>query len=474
MAVKMSLETVGNKNPRYHGLDALRGIAMLLGILVHASIPYFSRLVNIEWMWPADDDQSVVLLLLFDFIHAWRMPLFFLLAGFFAHLLLERRGLRSLILNRLTRVGLPLLIFGTITALLIPLLWIYGWTGSFDLQSFQDTAAKGLDLKSSGGVIAHLWFLYYLLLLYSVIAVARFFWSVKSSLILIFLFWCIFIGVLIYTYGAGPLEGIGIFRAITPLIISGAAAVIVTVAGFATGLMRIALRPTLIHYMSVVTYSRIPIALALGAAVLLVLRGENEAKPIWSINILDLMYAALFFFYGFGLWKRQDLIKMLTRTSSMILLWTSSAIAYFVHLILSGISDSLKSTGNVDQLELLSFLDSSFYGFSAALLSLALLGTFEVIMAGSNSRWQRWLADSSYWIYIMHLPVVAFLTFWLAHASRSNFLLTYTGFNWTAEGKFLVASCLTIVIGFLTYRYFVRYSLIGTLLNGKRQKNNES
>ena len=77
MAVKMSLETVGNKNPRYHGLDALRGIAMLLGILVHASIPYFSRLVNIEWMWPADDDQSVVLLLLFDFIHAWRMPLFF-------------------------------------------------------------------------------------------------------------------------------------------------------------------------------------------------------------------------------------------------------------------------------------------------------------------------------------------------------------------------------------------------------------
>ena len=186
------------------------------------------------------------------------------------------------------------------------------------------------------------------------------------------------------------------------MIISGAAAVIVTVAGFATGLMRIALRPTLIHYVSVVTYSRIPIALALGAAVLLVLRGENEAKPIWPINILDLMYAALFFFYGFGLWKRQDLIKMLTRTSSMILLWTSSAIAYLVHLILSGISDSLKSTGNVDQLELLSFLDSSFYGFSAALLSLALLGTFEVIMAGSNSRWQRWLADSSY-LSLIHI-----------------------------------------------------------------------
>jgi hypothetical protein len=69
---------------------------------------------------------------------------------------------------------------------------------------------------------------------------------------------------------------------------------------------------------------------------------------------------------------------------------------------------------------------------------------------------------------------VAFLTFWLAHADRSNFLLTYTGLNWTAEGKFLVSSCFTIVIGFLTYRYFVRYSLIGTLLNGKKKKNSES
>ena len=27
---------------RYHGLDGLRGFAMLMGIVLHASLPYFS------------------------------------------------------------------------------------------------------------------------------------------------------------------------------------------------------------------------------------------------------------------------------------------------------------------------------------------------------------------------------------------------------------------------------------------------
>jgi peptidoglycan/LPS O-acetylase OafA/YrhL len=474
MVLRMSLESVGNKNPRYRGLDALRGIAMLLGILLHASIPYISKLLNIEWMWPADDDQSVPLLLMMDFIHVWRMPLFFLLAGFFAHLLLERRGLRTLIINRVTHIGFPLLIFGTATALLVPFLWAYGWTGSYDLESFQNIGDKVLDLKSSGGLIAHLWFLYYLLLLYSVIVVVKSLWSAKSSLILIFVFWCTFFCAVVYAYGIGPLEGVGIFKAFSLLVVSGLAAVIATIAGFATGLIRVVLRPTLVHYMSAITYSRIPIALALGATVLLILRAGDEAKPIWPVNIPDLMYAALFFFYGFGLWEKQDLITLITRSGSLVLLWFFSAIAYFGHLILSGISDSLKAAGNTGQFELFSLLNNLFYGFSAALLSIALLGTFEAIMTGSNSRWQRWLADSSYWIYIMHLPVVAFFTFWLAHADRSGFLLTHTGLNWTAESKFLVSCSLTITLGLLSYRYFVRYTPIGTLLNGKREKHNDS
>ena len=64
---------------RYHGLDALRGIAMLLGIVLHAAIPYYPDLE----MWPKDRNSSEVIGLIFDFIHMWRMPVFFMLAGFF-------------------------------------------------------------------------------------------------------------------------------------------------------------------------------------------------------------------------------------------------------------------------------------------------------------------------------------------------------------------------------------------------------
>ena len=65
---------------RYHGLDALRGIAMLLGIVIHSAMPY---ILNLEEFWPADASSSQLINISFHFIHLWRMPLFFILAGFF-------------------------------------------------------------------------------------------------------------------------------------------------------------------------------------------------------------------------------------------------------------------------------------------------------------------------------------------------------------------------------------------------------
>ncbi|MBT5476286.1 MAG: hypothetical protein HOK43_05430, partial [Chloroflexi bacterium] len=39
---------------RYYGLDALRAVAMALGIVLHASLPYF----NTYEIWPSDDGES--------------------------------------------------------------------------------------------------------------------------------------------------------------------------------------------------------------------------------------------------------------------------------------------------------------------------------------------------------------------------------------------------------------------------------
>ena len=63
---------------------------------------------------------------------------------------------------------------------------------------------------------------------------------------------------------------------------------------------------------------------------------------------------------------------------------------------------------------------------------------------------------------------MTFLTFDLAHLDRQGRLEYLTGFIWSAELKFLAACVVTGVIGFVTYRYLVRYTPLGALLNGKR------
>ena len=72
---------------RYHGLDALRALAMAMGIVLHAALPYFFT----DGFWPADD-HSKPIKAIFEFIHIWRMPVFFILSGFLSALVINRRS----------------------------------------------------------------------------------------------------------------------------------------------------------------------------------------------------------------------------------------------------------------------------------------------------------------------------------------------------------------------------------------------
>lgn len=88
---------------RRNDLDALRGFAMALGIVVHASLAFYQA------PWPVHDTRpSGFLSLVFLAIHGFRMPLFFLLSGYFTMLVYRRRGLRSLLENRFARIAVPL------------------------------------------------------------------------------------------------------------------------------------------------------------------------------------------------------------------------------------------------------------------------------------------------------------------------------------------------------------------------------
>lgn len=103
---------------RRSDLDALRAGAMLLGIILHASLSFFPSF----WM-VTDRRQDPGFGIVFSAIHGFRMPLFFVLSGFFSAMLLYRRGRGSLVKHRFHRVFLPLLL-GMVT--IVPLtIWIF-------------------------------------------------------------------------------------------------------------------------------------------------------------------------------------------------------------------------------------------------------------------------------------------------------------------------------------------------------------
>ena len=389
---------------------------MLLGIVLHGSLPYFSRMAGFESFWPADDDQSILLFLVFDFIHAWRMPTFFLLAGFFAHLVLDRRSTSVFILDRLKRIALPLVLFGAVMAVILPPIWVYGWSGSISPDVFRDALKERQNLDSSGELVAHLWFLYYLLLMYAALIAIR---------------------------ALGRLwEARTIIRPANPLPLG--------------------------RYFGNAVYMRIPLLLVLGAVLLLILQEGNESKPVWPLNVPDVLYGMLFFFYGYGLYARRELIDRFRGTGTLVVLWAIAVAVFLVHLALLGAIDEMsKQRGDAELIEFLELVGAVFYGASAVTFSVGLIGAFERFLR-SPRPWVRWLADSSYWIYIIHLPVVAFLTFYLAHLDRQGWLKYLTGFSWSGELKFLVACVATGALGIVTYRYLVRYTPLGTLLNGKR------
>ena len=109
---------------RRHDLDALRAVAMLLGIVLHGLMPFMPGLSVIRdtqtagWVW-----------ILFLGIHGFRMPLFFLVSGFFTAMLWHKRGVQSMLRQRSVRILLPCLL-GTVT--IVPLdTYVGRWASNY-------------------------------------------------------------------------------------------------------------------------------------------------------------------------------------------------------------------------------------------------------------------------------------------------------------------------------------------------------
>ena len=151
---------------RFHELDSLRAGMMLLGVALHSAVAYMRTPLGDLWAFK-DASTSPLFDVAVAFVHTFRVPVFFVLAGFFAALLHERRGAHAMIANRARRVLVPL-VLGWIV--LFPAT-VAGFVFA-QLGGDGAAAAAAMRYVVSPAVLAHgqwmhLWFLFDLLVYYA-------------------------------------------------------------------------------------------------------------------------------------------------------------------------------------------------------------------------------------------------------------------------------------------------------------------
>ena len=146
------------------GLDAVRAFAALGVILLHSCVPYLQHPMP-GLAWPIRDSSSSTVDVVFWSIELFIMPLFLVVAGFFAWRTLQSRDEVALIKSRAKRLLRPLL-FGILVILPMDLYaWVLGWVTEGIVAP-----VKLKSLKFAGSVdqnlwgLSHLWFLQYLFL----------------------------------------------------------------------------------------------------------------------------------------------------------------------------------------------------------------------------------------------------------------------------------------------------------------------
>ena len=153
------------KTTRIHSLDSLRAIMMLLGVILHSALTY--NITNHGEVWNLKDPETTNIAtdFLVLLIHSFRMPIFFLIAGFFGAMLFYERKPMKIISNRISRIVIPFIVF---LLLLTPILGFVFRYSNFTFDGLSDVFIKTIVPFTEISTYipkgtAHLWFLYYLI-----------------------------------------------------------------------------------------------------------------------------------------------------------------------------------------------------------------------------------------------------------------------------------------------------------------------
>jgi glucan biosynthesis protein C len=390
---------------RLHALDAVRAYALLLGVVLHSAAAFLEGFPIPIWL----DDPAEGAAVVYYVIHMFRMSAFFLIAGFFARLLIERRGVGAFVKDRLKRVGVPLVLFGPFVLVFISVGFVLGALPQgleYLMQVGQQQQAAAATGTPAGGNLAHLWFLYYLLIFYALALAIRF---VVAALD----------------------RRAALARAADRVL------------GF---VMRGVWAPVMIA---------VPLAVYLYG---------NESWAEWlglpaPFALTPNVMAVVGYGTAFGLgWLLNRQVELLLDLKKLWVVYLVAAIA-LTAFCLATIGTTPRWTGpnlaGTDRL-----LYTAAYTVGLWCWVFAFVGAAVRFLSDSHPV-TRYLADASYWVYLMHMATVIFFI---------TLLNPYT-WHWMLKLALTVGGSMPILL--LTYHYLVRFTWIGAILNGRRHPRPE-
>ncbi len=379
---------------RVHGLDGLRGAALLLGVVLHATLSFFPAQI---WV-VADDQKSVWASGLFFVIHLFRMGSFFLIAGLFARMMLKRRGVMGFIKDRMVRIAGPLAAFwGPVLAGIVAVLI---WNALLMGLAAAD-APPPPKYDWTNIPLTHLWFLWVLLWLYAALVIVQ---------------------VVVARLDQAGRLGRGLDR----------------LAGGLIGPWG---------------------PLVLGAPLALALWFEPNWIAFFGIPTPDaglvpessaLVGFGLAFGVGVLLDRRRDLLKRME-------VWTPA----WLGLALGAGTTALMLSGGPAPV-LTPMIDPATKAMTAAAFAVATYASMFAVVGlalrfwSGHSALRRYLADASYWIYIVHLPLVM-----AAQVVVKDWPLVW-------PIKLMIVTVGVMAVCLASYELMVRHGFMGRWLNGRR------
>lgn len=368
---------------RFHYMDNLRALAMLSGVVFHAALAY-SPLLH-PYFPTADRASSPAVDLCIWFLHLFRMPLFFVVAGFFAAMLMKKRGMGGLLLNRLRRIALPLVVFCPLVIAAMSYSTLHAAANVQNpspvlvmIQQFSQMANPPAQPPGTG----HLWFLYYLLFFYVLV------WVAKSL----------------------ELGKLGNFlRGLNP--------------GWQLALLPVLLVP------------------ALAAVTAPHPAPEGLFPQFWAFG-----FYGPFFVFGYLLFGHEVLIERLRRFAPWLLLASVALYGVFWYLL----KRHLPTAADPSATALIAAVEA---GISVWMTCVCLVAGRSLL--NRSNRLLRYLSDASYWVYIVHLPILFVIQYRLMDMA------------WEWGAKLAVSVIATFAICLLSYHLLVRKTVVGKLLGAR-------